>query len=398
MSLNQDIEKALHLLLDEGKLLHWRDFKYPNRQSGQQNVSFHLLIEDSESGEDVSDEELDNFFTDAQIEFIFNFRKAANATKKDIEDIYEYAESLSEIDLDLNDLQNENLIVEFSIVSESLGWLADEEIPFSNPRYPLMSAIASNPSLDLNLAKKICDSYVKDSMEDSDDGWVAIGLIANPNFASLHPKVIETFAHTLVNYWTELKQIILISDHIQNRDLDKAFTFREIYSYDMGRVIEGFDELFHYEWDMMKDSDEADNPEFIPLYHASANAGSGIALLDDSSDRLVYFGEIEESYKSSFKAHAYWSLAADYPDLVNKIVKPVLDKSNIHISRYSAEEINDLFGGSAQDVWDFLCTELDQSMLVSLIQFGDQELVKAIIANESLPKELKVLATLHSAT
>jgi hypothetical protein len=32
MSLNSEINEALLLLRDEGKLLHWRDFKYPNRQ------------------------------------------------------------------------------------------------------------------------------------------------------------------------------------------------------------------------------------------------------------------------------------------------------------------------------------------------------------------------------
>jgi hypothetical protein len=159
----------------------------------------------------------------------------------------------------------------------------------------------------------------------------------------------------------------------------------------MGRVIEGFDELFHYEWDMMRDADEADNPEFIPLYNASANAGSGIALLDDGSDRLVYFGEIEESYKSSFRV-------CNYSDLIIKIVKPILDKSNIQINKYPADEINALFGGTSQDIWDFLCTELDHGMLVSLTQLRDQDLIKVIIANESLPKELKALAALHVTT
>ena len=32
MSLNSEINEALVQLRDEGKLLDWRDFKYPNRQ------------------------------------------------------------------------------------------------------------------------------------------------------------------------------------------------------------------------------------------------------------------------------------------------------------------------------------------------------------------------------
>lgn len=189
----------------------------------------------------------------------------------------------------------------------------------------------------------------------------------------------------------------MISNPIQNRDLDNSNTFKEIYSYDMGRVVEGFADLFHYEWDMMKDFKEADNPEFIPLYNAAAvqvgmaDTRSGIALLDDDSNRLVYFGEIEDSYKSSFRV-------CNYSDLIVKIVKPILDKSNIQINKYPAEEINALFGGTSQDIWDFLCTELDHGMLVSLTQFGYQDLIKAIIANESLPKELKALAALHATT
>jgi hypothetical protein len=158
----------------------------------------------------------------------------------------------------------------------------------------------------------------------------------------------------------------------------------------MGPVVENFNNFSsRYQRERMEDSKEADNPEFIPLYNAAAfDAEFGIALLDDGSDRLVYFGQIEESYKSSFKVD-------NCPDLIHKIVKPVLDKSNIHINKYSAEEINDLFSGTSQSIWDFLCAELDTSILESLTSLGDQNLIKAILANESLPEELRVLAALQ---
>lgn len=395
MSLSSDLNHALHFLLNTGELLHWRDYKYPNRHSVQQSASFSLLIQDSSSDENIEDDRLVNYFTDAQIEFIKIFRRAVNAKEKQLEDIFAYAVSLSERDLNLSEFQNDEIVVEFAIgTGYDLETLSNTDEPFGDPQYLLLSALAANPSLDLELAKKICDSYVQDAMEDSKDGWVAIGLIANPNFKSLHQHIIGTFAHALVNYWGALEQIVLNAKHIQNSDLDSALVFREIYSYDMGRVVESFDDLFHYEWDMMRDSKEADNPEFVPLYNVAAiqnglaDVKSGIALLDDGSNRLVYFGRIEESYKSAFAV-------SNYPSVKDKIVRPILDKSKISLKKYSAEKINDVFGGASQEIWDFLCTELDTNILEGLILFRNQELIEAILASDFLPKELKVLAALH---
>jgi hypothetical protein len=163
----------------------------------------------------------------------------------------------------------------------------------------------------------------------------------------------------------------------------------------MGRIFGGgYIELNHYEWDWMRDSNEVDNPEFIPIYYAANVEGygylakSGIALLDDDSERLVYYGEIQDSYKSSLRV-------TDYPDFVFKILRPVLEKSSIDLNRYTPEDINELFGGTSQDVWDHLCTVLDVKILESLTLFGDQDLFAAILANETLPKELRVLAVLE---
>jgi hypothetical protein len=73
----------------------------------------------------------------------------------------------------------------------------------------------------------------------------------------------------------------------------------------------------------------------------------------------------------------------------------VLEKSSIDLNRYTPEDINELFGGTSQDVWDHLCTVLDVKILESLTLFGDQDLFAAILANETLPKELRVLAVLE---
>ena len=394
MSLNSEINEALLQLRDERKLLHWRDFKYPNRQ-GTPSVLCELSIKDISSGEEVPDEALGEYFTDAQIEFIHNFRKVAKGDKEDLENIFKYAENLSEIDLDLSEFQNDEIDVSMSI-DEVLGQLYDwDEDPFRDPEYLLLTAIAAHPDLDLQLARKICDSYVQEALdEDSNDGWIAIGIITNPNFTSLHPQILEFCAESYdgePNWLFDLRDAILHAHHIQNSDLDNARIFREIYSYDMGRVVENFDDLSRYEKSLVEDSKEADNPEFIPLYNAAADgSASGIALLDDGTDRLVYFGQIEDACKSSLKVD-------NYPHLIHKIVKPVLDKSNIDISRYSAEEVNDLFHGTSQTVWDYLCGELDINILEGLTSFGDQNLIKTILANESLPKELRVLAAQQSS-
>jgi hypothetical protein len=73
----------------------------------------------------------------------------------------------------------------------------------------------------------------------------------------------------------------------------------------------------------------------------------------------------------------------------------VLEKSSIDLNQYTPEEINELFGETSQDVWDYLCTVLDVRILESLTLFRDQDLFAAILANETLPKELKVLAALE---
>ena len=392
MSLNSEINEALLLLRDEGKLLHWRDFKYPNRHQGGPDVLDELSIQDVASGEEVSDEALGDYFTDVQIEFIHMFRKVAKGDGKDLENIFTYAESLSEIDLELEDFQNDEISVSMC-GDDVLGQLSNPDgDPFRNPRYLLLTAIAAHPSLELELARKICDLYVQDAYSwDSNDGWIAIGIIANSNFTSLHPQILKFCAESYdgePNWLFDLRNAILHTLHIQNSDLDNARIFREIYSYDMGRVVENFNDLSRYEEEMMEDSRTADHPEFIPLYNTAADfSASGIALLDDGSERLVYFGKIENSYKSSL-------MVSDYPDLIQKVVKPILDKSNIDINSYSAEEINDLFFGTSQIVWDFLCGALDISILESLTSFGDQNLIKAILANESLPEDFRVQTAL----
>lgn len=392
MSLKSDIDLALLRLKNEGILLHWRDYKYPNRRSFQDGISMQLSIQDIDSGEEIADAELVNFFSAEQLEFISNFRNAVNRSEKNLEKIFEYAEGLEENDLGLSDFENEQIAVEISLDNETeLGTISQPENPFIKPKYLLLTALATNPSLQLPLAEKI-SYYAQDWGEQSAEGEVALGLISNPGLVSIHTEVIANFASALTNYWNRLEVLLLTAKHIQNKDLDEALVFPEIHTYDMGRILDV--ELNHYEWDWMRDSNEVDNPEFIPIYHAAYVEGygnfpkSGIALLDDDSERLVYFGEIEDSYKSSFKV-------TDYPDFTTKILRPVLEKSSIDLNQYTPEEINELFGGTSQDVWDYLCTVLDARILEGLALFRDQDLFAAILANETLPKELKVLAALE---
>ena len=392
MSLKSDIDTALLRLKSEGKLLHWRDYKYPNRRSLQDGIEIQLSIQDIDSGEEIADAELMNFFSEEQLEFISNFRKAVNRNEKNLEKIFEYAEGLGENDLGLSDFESEQIVVEISLDNETeLGTISHDENPFANPKYLVLTALATNPSLPLPLAERI-SYYAQGNGEQSDDGEVAFGLISNPSLVSIHAEIIAIFAGSLMNYWRRLSYLLVTAEHIKNKDLDDASVFPETYTYDMGRILEV--ELNHYEWDWMRDSNEVDNPEFIPIYHAAYVEGygnfpkSGIALLDDDSERLVYFGEIEDSYKSSFKV-------TDYPDFTTKILRPVLEKSSIDLNQYTPEEINELFGGTSQDVWDYLCTSLDVRILESLTLFRDQELFAAILANATLPKELRVLAVLE---
>jgi hypothetical protein len=393
MSLKSDIDAALLQLNNEGKLVHWRDYKYPKRRSFHDGISMQLSIQDIDSGEEITDAELVNFFSGEQLEFITNFRNAVNREEKNLEKIFEYAEGLEEKDLGLSDFESEQITVEISLDGEpELGSISQYENPFANLKYLLLTAIATNPSLQLPLAERISD-YAQDWGEQSDEGEVAFGLISNSRLVSIHRKVIANFASALTNYWGRLSYLLVTAEHIQNKDLDDASVFPETYTYDMGRILDV--DLNHYEWDMMRDSNEVDNPEFIPIYHAATAEGSygdfvksGIALLDDDSERLVYFGEIEEGYKSSFKV-------TDYPDFTTKILRPVLEKTNIDLNQYTPEEINEVFGETSQDVWDYLCTVLDVRILESLTLFRDQDLFAAILANESLPKELKVLAALE---
>jgi hypothetical protein len=391
MSLTSDLNEALMRLKTDGKLLHWRDYKYPNRRSLNDGISMQLSIQDNDSGEEVADEELVNFFSEEQLEFISNFRNAVNRNEENLEKIFEYAESLEEKDLGLSDFENEQITVEFFGVTDDLGTISYEDNPFAKPKYLLLTALAMNPSLQLPLAERI-SYYAQDWCEQSAEGEVALGLISNPGLVSIHTEVIANFASALTNYWNRLAHLLLTAEHIQNKDLDDGLVFPEIHTYDMGRILDV--DLNHYEWDMMRDSNEVDNPEFIPIYYAANVSGygsfakSGIALLDDDSERLVYFGEIEESYKSSFKI-------VEYPDFTSKVLQPVLEKSSIDLNRYTPEEIHDLFGGTSQDVWDYLCEVLDVRILESLTMFRDQDLFAAILANETLPKELKVLAALE---
>ena len=394
MSLKSDIDAALLQLNNDGKLVHWRDYKYPNRRSFQDGISMQLSIQDIDSGEEIADAELVNFFSEEQLEFISNFRNAVNRNEKNLEKIFEYAEGLEEKDLGLSDFESEQITVEISLDGEpELGTISQYENPFANLKYLLLTALATNPSLQLPLAERISD-YAQDWGEQSDEGEVAFGLISNPSLVSIHAEVIANFASSLTNYWNRLEHLLLTAEHIQNKDLDEALVFPEIHTYDMGRILEV--ELNHYEWDWMRDSNEVDNPEFIPIYYAANVEGygnlakSGIALLDDDSERLVYFGEIGDSYKSSFKV-------TDYPDFLTKILRPVLEKTNIDLNQYTPEEINEVFGETSQDVWDYLCTVLDVRILESLTLFRDQDLFAAILANETLPKELKVLAALNAA-
>jgi len=392
MSLKSDIDLALLRLKNEGILLHWRDYQYPERRSFHDGISMELSIQDIDSGEEVTDAELVNFFSEEQLEFISNFRNAVNRDEKNLEKIFEYAEGLGENDLGLSDFESEQIVVEISLDNETeLGTISHDENPFANPKYLVLTALATNPSLPLPLAERI-SYYAQGNGEQSDDGEVAFGLISNPSLVSIHAEVIANFAGSLMNYWRRLSYLLVTAEHIKNKDLDDASVFPETYTYDMGRILEV--ELNHYEWDWMRDSNEVDNPEFIPIYHAAYVEGygnfpkSGIALLDDDSERLVYFGEIEDSYKSSFKV-------TDYPDFTTKILRPVLEKSSIDLNQYTPEEINELFGGTSQDVWDYLCTSLDVRILESLTLFRDQELFAAILANATLPKELRVLAVLE---
>jgi len=395
MSLKSDIDMALLQLKNEGILLHWRDYKYPNRRSFQDGMSMQLSIQDIDSGEEIADAELVNFFSGEQLEFISNFRKAVNRNEKNLEKIFEYAEGLEEKDLGLSDFESEQITVEISLDGEpELGTISYEDNPFAKPKYLLLTALAMNPSLQLPLAERI-SYYAQDWGEQSPEGEVALGLISNPGLVSIHSEVIANFASALTNYWNRLEVLLLTAEHIQNKDLDDGLVFPEIHTYDMGRIFGGgYIELNHYEWDWMRDSNEVDNPEFIPIYYAANVEGygslakSGIALLDDDSERLVYYGEIQDSYKSSLRV-------TDYPDFVFKILRPVLEKSSIDLNRYTPEDINDLFGRTSQDVWDYLCTVLDVRILESLTLFRDQDLFAAILANESLPKELKVLAALE---
>lgn len=391
MSLTSDINDALLRLKTDGTLLHWRDYKHPNRRSLNDGISMELSIQDNDSGEEVADEELVNFFSEEQLEFISYFRNAVNRDEKNLEKIFEYAESLEEKDLGLSDFENEQITVEFFGVTDDLGTISYEDNPFAKPKYLLLTALAMNPSLQLPLAERI-SYYAQDWGEQSPEGEVAIGLISNPGLVSIHSEVIANFAGALTNYWNRLEVLLRTAEHIQNKDLDDGLVFPEIHTYDMGRILDV--ELNHYEWDWMRDSNEVDNPEFIPIYYAVNVEGygnlakSGIALLDDDSERLVYYGEIEDSYKSSFKV-------TDYPDFTTKILRPVLEKSSIDLSQYTPDEINDLFGGTSQDVWDYLCTVLEVKILESLTLFGDQDLFAAILANETLPKELRALAALE---
>jgi hypothetical protein len=392
MSLKSDIDAALLQLKNEAILLHWRDYKYPKRRSFDDGISMELSIQDIDSGEEIDDAELVNFFSEEQLEFISNFRNAVNRDEKNLEKIFEYAEGLGEKDLGLSDFESEQIVVEISLDNETeLGTISLDENPFANPKYLILTALATNPSLPLPLAERI-SYYAQGWGEQSDDGEVAFGLISNPSLVSIHAEVIANFASALTNYWNRLEVLLLTAEHIQNKDLDDGLVFPEIHTYDMGRILDV--ELNHYEWDWMRDSNEVDNPEFIPIYRAAYVEGygnfpkSGIALLDDDSERLVYFGEIEDSYKSSFKV-------TDYPDFTTKILRPVLEKSSIDLNQYEPEDINDLFGGTSQDVWDYLCTVLDVKILESLTLFGDQDLFAAILANETLPKELRVLAVLE---
>jgi len=357
MSLTSDIGDALMRLKTDGKLLHWRDYKYPNRRSLNDGISMQLSIQDNDSGEEVADEELVNFFSEEQ----------------------------------LDDFENEQITVEFFGVTDDLGTISYEDNPFAKPKYLLLTALAMNPSLQLPLAERI-SHYAQDWGEQSPEGEVALGLISNPGLVSIHSEVIANFAPALTNYWNRLEVLLLTAEHIQNKDLDDGLVFPEIHTYDMGRILDV--ELNHYEWDWMRDSNEVNNPEFIPIYYAANVEGhgnlvkSGIALLDNDSEKLVYFGEIEESYKSSFKV-------TEYPEFTDKILRPVLEMSSIDLNQYTPEEINDLFGGTSQDVWDYLCTVLDVKILESLTMFRDEDLFGAILANETLPKELKVLAALE---
>jgi hypothetical protein len=395
MSLKSDIDAALLQLKNEGILLHWRDYKYPKRRSLHDGISMELSIQDIDSGEEIDDSELVNFFSEEQLEFISNFRNAVNRDEKNLEKIFEYAEGLGEKDLGLSDFESEQIVVEISLDNETeLGTISHDENPFANPKYLVLTALATNPSLPLPLAERI-SHYAQVYGEQSDDGEVAFGLISNPSLVSIHAEVIANFAGSLTNYWNRLEVLLLTAEHIQNKDLDDGLVFPETHTYDMGRIFGGgYIELNHYEWDWMRDSNEVDNPEFIPIYYAANVEGygylakSGIALLDDDSERLVYYGEIQDSYKSSLRV-------TDYTDFVSKILRPVLEKSSIDLNRYTPEDINDLFGGTSQDAWDFLCTVLDVKILESLTLFGDQDLFAAILANETLPKELRALAALE---
>lgn len=94
MSLKSDIDAALLQLNKEGKLVHWRDYEYPKRRSLQDGIPMQLSIQDTDSGEEIADAELVNFFSEEQLEFISNLRNAVNRDEKNLEKIFAYAEGL----------------------------------------------------------------------------------------------------------------------------------------------------------------------------------------------------------------------------------------------------------------------------------------------------------------
>ena len=416
MSLTSDIEQALLRLQSEGKLVHWNGDDNDAPPEGLvRNISFKLSIQFNESSEEIPDEELGDFFTQEQIDFIRHFRRTAEADESELGDIFEYAQSLDAVDLNLSEFEVESVEINFSLQTPRDPWgivsgqsqpsfdirdkfdlypLSYEEDVFMNPQYLLLTAIAINRSLTLELATEICSLFVKESDEGSPDSWVALGIITNPQLAPLHRKIIKTFVYDLTNYHPWLSSFIEDYALVKNKELDEINYFKEVYSYDIGRVVSGYDDLFHYEWDMMRDAppEGAAYPEWIPLYHVVAYHDYGIALLDDGSERLVYCGDIESCYKNGFEVE-------EYPDVVNKIVKPILEKSDIQLSKYPAREIYDLFVGEgkrqrSREIWNWLCEELDESTLESFIPFGEQEFLRAVLENTSVSKELKAQAAL----
>ena len=74
--------------------MHWRDYEYPKRRSLQDGIPMQLSIQDTDSGEEIADAELVNFFSEEQLEFISNLRNAVNRDEKNLEKIFAYAEGL----------------------------------------------------------------------------------------------------------------------------------------------------------------------------------------------------------------------------------------------------------------------------------------------------------------